>query len=151
MNILPYRKRREEGANLAPRMDPVNDLIHHLFNWWDTGLAPAYGGWWPALEVIDENENLVVRAEMPGLKSNDIDVSVQGNVLTISGQKKEETEKKERTYYFAERQYGSFQRQVTLPAEVDAEKVEASYKDGVLTLTLPKAETARTRRIAIKT
>ena len=151
-------KRRREGGLMGRRneggllrlQDEMNDLFDRFFGWWGSPTTELVGQWWPVLELAEKEDHVIVRAEMPGLKREDIDVSVHGNVLTLSGEKKEEAEPREGACYCSERRYGSFRRDITLPAEVDADKVEATYKDGVLTLTLPKVEEAKTKKIAIK-
>jgi|YNPNPStandDraft_1061719.scaffolds.fasta_scaffold151672_1 HSP20 family protein len=110
---------------------------------WDT--AP-----YPALNIWDDGDAFCVEAELPGVRQEDIEVYAVGNELTIKG-RRVEPEGSQRTYHRQERGTGEFARVVTLPAEVDAEKVEANLKDGVLTLRLPKAESARPRKIVVKT
>jgi HSP20 family protein len=92
----------------------------------------------------------VVKAEVPGCKAEDIDISVHGNVLTISGEKKHEQERKEQGYYHIERSCGSFRRDLNLPAEIDTAGIEAECKDGVLTVTLPKTEAAKPVKVKVK-
>ena len=99
--------------------------------------------------MAEHDDAIVVKAELPGLNPDDIEVSVHGNTLTLSGEKKESSEDKGDNYYHVERRYGRFHRDVLLPAEVDAEKVEANYKDGVLTITVPKTEEAKPKKIKI--
>lgn len=105
---------------------------------------------WPAIDVADRDDAVVVRAEVPGCKAEDIDISIHGRTLTISGQKEETKEQKEKGYYHTESVYGSFRRDVDLPADVDQNKVEASCKDGVLSITLPKTEKAKPVKIQVK-
>ena len=106
----------------------------------------------PRVDVAETDSEIVVSAELPGLDDEDIEVSLARGLLTISGEKKQEKEKKDRDYYRVERSYGSFQRSVALPSEVDANKVDAVFRKGVLTVTLPKkgGEKAR-KRISVKT
>lgn len=106
----------------------------------------------PALEMVDDDKSYRLTAELPGLDEKDIEINVADGVLSISGEKKEEQERKEKGFLFSERRYGSFQRQVSLPADVDPEGIKAQFKDGVLTVTLAKDEkvAARTRKIAIE-
>ncbi len=92
----------------------------------------------------------MVRADLPGLKKEEIDLSILGSTLTIKGEKKSENEVKEENYHRVERSYGLFQRSVQLPSEVDESKVEAAYKDGVLEVKLPKKEAVKGKKIAIK-
>lgn len=94
----------------------------------------------PALDMMDKGDRIVVRAEMPGVDKKDIDISVTDDMLTIKGESKKETEVEEENYYCSERSFGSFSRVVRLPAAVKADKVKASLKDGVLDITLPKTE-----------
>jgi HSP20 family protein len=107
-------------------------------------------GWAPAIEVFEKEDKFVVKAELPGMKEEDIDVSVVGDTLTIKGERKAETEVKEEDYYCCERSYGSFSRSIALPSSVDAKKIEASYEDGVLEVTLPKAPEVKAKKVAVK-
>ncbi len=106
-------------------------------------------GWMPAVDVFEKDDKFVVKAELPGMKEDDIDVSVVGDTLTVKGEKRSETEVKEEDYYRCERSYGSLYRSIPLPATVDADKIEASYEDGVLEITLPKAAAVKPKRIAV--
>jgi HSP20 family protein len=106
-------------------------------------------GWAPAIEVFEKEDRFVVKAELPGMKEEDIDVSVVGNTLTIKGERKAESEVKEEDYYCCERSYGSFSRSIALPSSVDAKKIEADYEDGVLEINLPKAPEVKAKKIAV--
>ena len=106
-------------------------------------------GWAPAIEVFDREDKFVVKAEVPGIKAEDIDISVVGDILTIKGEKKAETEVKEEDYYCCERSYGSFYRSIALPSDVDANKIEANYEDGVLEVSLPKAPEVKPKKVAV--
>jgi len=106
--------------------------------------------WAPAIDVFEKGDKLVVKAEVPGMKEDDIHVSVEGNMLTIRGEKKTESEVKEDDYYRSERSYGSFFRSVALPSTVDASKIEADYEDGVLEVTLPKKPEVKPKKVAVK-
>jgi len=132
------------------RLPSLRDELNRLFDFAlptrDSGL---FSGWTPALDVYDEKDNFVVKAELPGLKKEDIDINVHNGVLTISGERKQEAERKEGQTFRSERYFGRFQRSVTLPAAVDVTKVKASYKDGILSIDLPKAEEAKPKQIAI--
>ncbi len=146
MNIVPTRATRATG--LARMRDEMDSLFRRFLDDFET---PLWGGsWLPALDVAERDDAFLVKAELPGMKNDDIDISVQGNVLSISGEKKESAEEKDKNYYHVERRFGSFRRDVTLPAGVDANKIEADYRDGVLTVVLPKSESAKPRRIKIK-
>ncbi len=110
---------------------------------------PAEMGWAPPIEVFEKEDKFIVKAEIPGMKEEDIDVSVVGDTLTIKGERKAETEVKEEDYYCCERSYGSFSRAISLPSTVDAKKIEASYEDGVLEVTLPKAPEVKPKKISV--
>jgi HSP20 family protein len=105
--------------------------------------------WMPAVDVIEKDNEFIVKAELPGMKEKDIDVSVVGDTLTIKGEKKTETEIKEEDYYHCERAYGSFYRSVPLPSAVDTSKIEANIEDGVLEVTLPKVAEVKPKKIAV--
>lgn len=106
-------------------------------------------GWIPAIDVFEKEDKFVVKAELPGMKEDDIDVSVVGDTLTIKGEKKTEAEVKEDEYYRCERSYGSFFRSVALPSHVDAKKIEASYEEGVLEITLPKVPEVQPKKVLV--
>ena len=110
---------------------------------------PLERGWAPALDVFEKEDRYVVKAELPGMKEEDVDVSVIGDTLTIKGERKAESEVKEEDYYCCERSYGSFSRSVALPSNIDAKKIEASYEDGVLEVTLPKAPEVKPKKISV--
>ena len=106
--------------------------------------------WLPSLDVSETKSDIVVKAEVPGMDPKDIDISLSNGVLNIKGQKKQEREEKEENYHLVERSYGAFARSVQLPCEVKTDKINASYRNGVLKVILPKAEEAKTREIKIK-
>jgi len=106
--------------------------------------------WLPSLDVAETKNELVVKAEVPGMDAKDIDISLSNGMLTIKGEKKQEREEKEADYHLVERSYGSFTRFVQLPAEVQSDKISASYKNGILKITLPKSEEAKKKEIKIK-
>lgn len=104
----------------------------------------------PAFDVSETENELIVKAEVPGMEKKDIDISLSDGVLTIKGEKRQEKEDKKEHYYTAERRYGAFSRTIPLPVEVDTNKVDATYKEGVLEITLPKSETAKAKKIEVK-
>jgi HSP20 family protein len=104
----------------------------------------------PAVDVFEEKDDIVVKAELPGIEKDNIEVNVSDHHLTIKGEKKKEEEVKQEDYYRCERSYGSFLRTLELPADVKADKVKAAFKDGVLEVRLPKTEEAKTKEIKIK-
>jgi len=105
--------------------------------------------WTPSIEVFDRDDKLVVKAELPGMNEDDIDVSVEDNTLTIKGERKAENEVKEEEYYRCERFYGSFFRAIPLPSRVDAEGIEANYEDGILEITFPKVGEEKSKKIKV--
>jgi HSP20 family protein len=109
------------------------------------------GSWVPPVDVVEEPERLVFRAEIPGVSKDDIDIKVENGTLVLRGEKKLEREVEGETAHRVERFYGTFARSFTLPTTIDAGKIQARYKDGVLELVLPKAEVAKPRRIEIVT
>jgi len=104
----------------------------------------------PAIEIAEEKDDLVIKAEIPGIKKEDLQINLSDNLLTIRGEKKQEEEIKEKGYYYSERAYGSFCRSIELPTDVQAGKAKACFKDGVLEVRLPKTEQAKQREVAIK-
>jgi HSP20 family protein len=106
-------------------------------------------GWTPALDLYEDKDNFYVKAELPGMKKEEIDLSLHDGSLSISGERKQESKVEEAEVYRAERFFGRFQRAVTLPTPVAADRVKAEYKDGILIVTLPKTEEAKPKRIDV--
>jgi len=133
----------------------MNRLFDEFFRGW--GLTPWRGlgemEWTfsPQVDVVEDDKEIRVSAELPGMDADDVDISIAQGLLTISGEKREEKEDRGKNYYRMERSYGSFRRAIPLPVEVDENKAEAIFKKGVLTITLPKtAESQAKKRISIK-
>ncbi len=108
------------------------------------------GNWMPAVDVAEEDNEYVVKIELPGVNKDDVKITLESNILTIRGEKKAEKETKEKNYHRMERSYGSFQRSFTLPTTVKNDKIDAEYRDGILSITLPKAEEAKPKHIEVK-
>lgn len=129
------------------------DRRSRWFDWpryyWHEPLIEEHAYFAP-LEVFDRDGKTVVRLEVPGVAMEDIDISMSEGMLTIKGEKKQEKEAEEENYYCYERSYGSFHRMLSVPAGVDTDKITASYDDGVLELTLPKAEETKVKKIEAK-
>ena len=106
--------------------------------------------WSPAVDVVENKDNYILKAELPGMNKDDVKITLENNILTIRGEKKNEYEKKEGNYHRVERSYGSFERSFTVPGTIKTNDIDAQYKDGVLTLTLPKAEEAKPKMIDVK-
>lgn len=127
----------------------INRMFDSFFRGWrdeDTTVST----WSPAVDIAEQNDAYVVKVELPGVSKDDVKVTLENNVLTIRGEKKLEKEIKKEDYHRIERCYGSFNRSFTLPSTVKSEKIDATYKDGVLTITLPKAEEAKPKQIEVK-
>ena len=105
--------------------------------------------WAPPVDIYENGDNLVLKAELPGLSPEDVEIRVQDNTLYLKGERKFEKEVEEQSYHRVERSYGTFTRTFSLPNSIDADKVAANYKDGVLTLTMPKKEEAKPKTIKI--
>ncbi|MFP4085561.1 MAG: Hsp20/alpha crystallin family protein [Desulfobacteraceae bacterium] len=145
MDLVPWKAFNEIGR-LRRDMD---DVWRGFFG---TPMTESMESVWiPSIDVSETDENLLVKAELPGLEAEDIDIDVSGNVLTIKGEKRTEEEKEEENFYSRERYFGSFQRAIQLPADVNTEKVDATFRNGVLNITLPKEESSRRKRIEVKT
>jgi len=154
MQLVPRTKR---GA-LTPwsplhEVDEIRSEMNRLFEY-------AFGGrtsdgllesaWAPAVDVIQEADRFVIIADLPGMKREDIDITLNGNTLSISGEKKFENETKEGSYFRSERYSGRFHRSLEMPHSVDSSRIEATYKDGVLTIGLPKSEEAKPKQIKVQ-
>jgi len=135
-------------GNMISIQDEMNRLFDDFF-----GRAPvkgAEGRWVPAVDISEDNDNLFVDVEVPGMKKEDIKVSLEHNVLSLKGEKKQEKEVKDENYHRWERSYGSFARSFELPVPVQSDKIKASYRDGVLHIALPKAEEVKPKEIPIE-
>ena len=133
-------------STMKKEMDRVFDRF------WDEEFPqlPSMGEWAPALDVSETKDAVMVKAEVPGMDPKEIQLSLEDQLLTLKGEKKQEREDKEEHYYRMERSYGAFVRTVRLPSTVDGSKVTASFKNGLLKVTLPKAATAKGTTIPIK-
>lgn len=135
--------------------DAVSRLQEEMQRLWDlptTGFGTQFfNEWAPALDVYESKEGLVVKLEVPGMKKDDFEIALHEGVLSISGERRFEEARQKAAGYRAERFEGRFQRSITLPKPVQTDKVRASYKDGILTVTLPIAEEARPKQIVVNT
>ena len=142
-----YMSRWEPFRDMLSLRADMDRLFSSLFG----GFREEREGFWaPIVDIEEDNENITVKAEIPGMKKDDIKVSVKGNMLTITGERKQESETKEKTFHRVERSYGKFSRMITLPSDVEADKVKASYKDGILNITLPKPEAIKPKHIDVE-
>jgi len=136
-----------ELANFRHRMDFFNDLFGEFFKGERTDLNR---GWNPKVDIFEEADCIVMKAELPGVEKGNIAIDVNGRVLTVKGERSSDNEAKEDNYYRRERSYGKFERSFTLPAETDSEKIKAEYKDGVLKLNIPKPESSKPKQITVQ-
>jgi HSP20 family protein len=109
----------------------------------------AQGAWSPAVDIYEQDGNIVLKAELPGIEPKDVDVRVENNILTLRGERRVDQEVQKESYQRVERSYGAFTRSFTLPTVVDSDNIKAEFKDGVLRMTLPKKEEAKPKQIAI--
>lgn len=131
----------------------LNSVLDEAFaNWpFQSQGGVVTSSWTPAVDVFEDKNAVKIVAELPGVKPEDVKLSVENSVLTIRGEKKQEAEEKTERVHRYERSYGAFERAFALPNSVDPDKIEASYGNGILTISVPKAEKARPREIPVKT
>lgn len=150
MSLLRYQMPELSNWSSFDRLASFRDEVNRLFDFtWPSRDSGLFSGWSPALDVFDDKDNLAVKVELPGMKKDEINLTIHDGVLTVSGERKKERATAENGTFRSERYFGKFQRSVTLPTAVDVGKVNAAYKDGVLTVTLPKAEEAKPKQIAV--
>lgn len=135
----------------GPMGTPGEDVQHLITQFFGDGETWPVAEMAPTMDVSETDNAVEVRMDVPGVDPKDVDIQIRGNVLSVTGQRKEETTEKGKTWHRVERRFGSFARTMTLPAEVKEDAVQAAYRDGVLTVTLPKAEQVKARKIEVKT
>jgi HSP20 family protein len=147
--ILPYQKKKKSHANQLQRK--IDNMYDQFFgpNFLSSTYLFGDGNWDPKLDISEGRKDITIRVEIPGIEAKDFDISINGRLLTIRGEKKQAQKEKEETYYRVERSYGYFKRTIELPAEVDPNKVDASYKRGVLKMKLRKLKASETKRIKV--
>jgi len=160
------KKTKKTGRALVPRrassepIRPEGDIDRMFEDFLGRRLRPFWPErWWPAasmtisppaVDLYEEKDDIVVKAELPGMEKDNIEVNLSGNRLTIKGEKKQEEEVKKEGYYRAERSYGSFVRSLELPLEVQTDQVKAAFKNGILEIRLPKTEEAKKKETKVK-
>jgi HSP20 family protein len=132
MTLIKFEPLRE--------LETLHDRIQRYFDDFSNYGFNVSDNFSPRIDISEEKNNIIVEAEIPGVKKDNIKITLQDNILTIEGEKKKETEEKEKNYYRSERIYGSFKRSFTLPVDVDSEKVDAKFENGTLRITLKKME-----------
>ena len=139
--LQPYRK---PGSI----RNEIDNLLHEFFGG-PIHTGPLAGEWLPAADITETEDRVFIKAELPGIEEKDIDLNICGNVLTIRGEKKHVKEEKEENHYLGDRYYGSFRRTFQLPADIDPDRAEATYRKGVLKISVPKVEEAKRKKIEI--
>lgn len=161
MNLIPWRRKQEDNIvgsqsdNTLTRLrSDAEALLERFFrdpwSWSDGGASALQTAALPRTDLEDTESALTVRMELPGVEPQDVDIRVAGGLLTVRGEKKSEAEQRHGSYQYVERQFGSFQRTVQLPSTVDPDKVDAAFKNGVLTITLAKHPEAQPKRITVR-
>ena len=149
MSDLISRKKGEEWGLTQMRRE-IDRLFDRLSEGWPFRGLGETGRWMPSVDVSETEKELMVRAELPGMDPKEIDISLSGNVITIKGERKHEREEKKENFHLVERSSGSFSRSIQLPAEVQADKIQATYKDGILSISMPKTKVEAVKRIEVK-
>ena len=146
MDLVPWRPFGDELTSFRKEIDKLwNRFLG------ETPFARTFTEeWLPSVDISENKDSYIVKAELPGLDAKDVDVSLSGDLLTIKGERKKETEEKDENHYRSERYYGSFQRVFRLPSSVKSDKIEATFDKGVLKITLPKLEETKKKEIEIQ-
>ena len=139
-----------DSANLAQRMERMFDEMVGRGLWRPSEDRPLRGTWVPAVNILEREDAMVITADLPGLKAEDVEVTVEEGILSIRGERKLEETSEGETYHRVERMYGVFERTFTLPNSVDVDKIDARFSNGEMVLTLPKREESKPRSVKIK-
>ncbi len=154
MSIVRWNPVRELATFPSDILGMQREINHMFDRFFRGGVLDdaelSAGGWMPAVDLAEKDDEFVAKVELPGVNKDDVKITLQDNVLTIRGEKKDEKESKHSNFHRVERSYGSFQRSFALPTSVRSDKVDAQYKDGILTISLPKAEEAKRKQIEVK-
>jgi len=149
-SLIPWKKRDHEMVNLRKDFD---DLFDRFFSESALSISKLFSEkkWYPTVDVSEGKRDIIVKAEIPGVDKEGIDLSIDGRLLTICGEKKHEKEESDERYHRVESSFGYYKRTIELPAHVDESKVDAKYKNGVLKIKLKKTQEAKTKKIKITT
>ena len=147
---MTYLTTRRPMRNLFGLHNEMGRIFGDLFASDADGTDTEKTSWMPTVDISETESGYEIRAELPGVSEADVNVSVTDNVLTVKGEKRQEAETEGKNYHRVERRYGSFQRSFTLPRHIETDAIKAGFKDGVLTLGIPKAEVAKPTEIPIK-
>lgn len=148
MALVRWRSFRD-SVSIQDEMNRLfNDFFGRVPSRFEADWTPSE--WSPSVDIFETKDDILIKAEVPGMKKEDIKITLQDNVLTLKGESKQEKEEKETNFYRMERSYGSFVRSFNLPTVVQADRIKASYKDGILSITLSKAEEVKPKQIPIE-
>jgi HSP20 family protein len=154
MSLIRWNPNRELGSfpsDILSMQREINRMFDTFFRGGlsdETALAPS--AWSPAVDIAEHDNEYVVKMEIPGVDKGDVKITMRDGVLTVSGEKKSEKESKGSSYHRVERSYGTFERSFSLPSSVKADNIDAVFKDGILSITLPKSETSKPKQIEVK-
>ena len=148
MRLIPYVRRYETPARIWPETSSLDEFFSDPFF---SSVTKSNDRWLPAVDILEKDGNLILRAEIAGVNEKDIDLKLEGNVLTLKGEKKQEHEEERNNYHRMESFYGSFTRSFTLPETVDRDHIKADFKNGILTVTIPQKPEVRPREIPVNT
>lgn len=149
MRLIPYIQKSELASRPWPETSRFFEDFVNDFPFLSGTPATRGESWTPAVDILEKDGNLVLRAELPGVSEKEIDLKLEGNMLTLKGERKLENEENRNNYHRVERFYGSFSRSFTLPETVDCDKIKAEYKNGVLTVTIPQRPEVMPREIPV--
>jgi HSP20 family protein len=151
MRLIPYVRRTETPARLWPESASLFDDFFSDFPFTSFSQNRSGERWLPSVDIMEKAGNLILRAEVPGVDEKDIDLKLEGNVLTLKGEKKQKLEENSNNYHRMESFYGTFSRSFTLPDSVDRDQIKADYKNGILEITIPQKPEVRPREIPVST
>lgn len=149
-DIASWTPMADLSTDLFSMQDEMNRMFDRFFNRRGNDNDEMLSTWYPNVDIVEKSDSYVIKADLPGVLKDDVKITVRENLLTIHGEKKQEKEEKNKTAYRTERVYGSFERSFTLPSAVKDDKIQANFKDGVLTIEIPKAEEAKAKEIQVK-
>jgi len=153
MSLIRWNPARDLAAmpsDLFGIQREMNKMFDNFFRGDVREEDSALMAWTPAVDITEQDDAYTVKVELPGVSKEEVKITIESNILTIRGEKKQENDVKKENYHRVERSYGSFQRSFTLPTVVKNDKIDAVYKDGILTISLPKAEEAKPKQIEVK-
>ena len=151
MRLIPYVRRTESPSRLWPESSSLFDEFFNDFPFTSVFQSRGSERWLPPVDILEKDGNLILRAEVPGLDEKEVELKLEGNVLTLKGEKKQKIEENRNNYHRMESYYGTFSRSFTLPESVDRDQIKADYKNGILEVTIPQKPEVRPREIPVST